>query len=47
MSGSWHPHGHWNYSTNCRIYKIRVVKQYDLSKEQTNVETAYTRKIIK
>ncbi len=31
MSGSWHPHGHWHYSTNCRLYRIQVVEQYDLT----------------
>jgi hypothetical protein len=44
MSGSWHAHGHWHYSTNCKIYRIGVVKQYDLSKEQS-LERATTRKI--
>jgi hypothetical protein len=46
MPGSWHPHGHWNYSPNRMLYRIEVVNQYDLSKEQT-IERATTRKVIK
>jgi hypothetical protein len=44
MSGSWHARGHCHYEANCNIYRIDVVKQYDLSKEQS-LERATTRKI--